>query len=238
MKRRKNISYLSFTVPFCYRLSDKNSDGYIPAFRFEFLTPLYDFIMRWITRESVFKPDLVRQMEIVKDYKVLDLGCGTATLTILIKKACAEAEVVGFDVDSKILAIARSKTKREGLTIEFNLGTALCLPYANNSFERVATSMVIHHLTRENKILALKEIFRVLKPDGELHIADFGKPQNILMHFPSLVIRRLEEASDNVKGLLPEFFQLAGFEKIEELGKYMSIFGTITLYKMCKCELS
>jgi ubiquinone/menaquinone biosynthesis C-methylase UbiE len=173
-------------------------------------------------------------MEIAKEYNVLDLGCGTATLTILIKKTRLEAGVVGFDADSKILSIARSKIKKAGLAIALNLGTALCLPYVNNSFERVASSMVIHHLTRENKILALKEVFRVLKPNGELHVADFGKPQNIIMHFPSLIIRHLEEASDNVKGLLPEFFQLAGFEEIEEIRKYMSIFGTISLYKMCK----
>ena len=227
-------NYLSFSVLFYYSVSEKNSAGYIPAFSCGFLTPLYDFVMRWITRESVFKPELVRQMEIAKEYKVLDLGCGTAMLTILIKKACVEAEVVGFDVDSKILAIARSKIRKTGLDIALNLGNALCLPYTNNSFERVASSMVLHHLARENKILALKEVFRILKPGGKLLVADFGKPQNILMRFPSLIIRHLEEASDNVKGSLPEIFHLAGFKEMEDIGKYMSIFGTISLYKMCK----
>ena len=215
-------------------MSDENSDRYIPAFSFEFLTPLYDFVMRWITRESVFKPELVRQMEIAKEDKVLDLGCGTATSTILIKKACLEAELVGFDVDLKILGIAQSKIKKAGFDIALNLGTVLCLPYRDSSFDRVASSMVLHHLTRENKILALKEVFRILKPAGELLVADFGKPQNIFMRCPSLIIRHLEEASDNVKGLLPEIFQLAGFGEIEEIGKYMSIFGTISLYKICR----
>ena len=219
-----------------YSLSDKNSVRYIPAFSFGFLTPLYDCIMRWVTRETVFKPSLVRQMEITREYKVLDLGCGTARLTVLIKKACPEAEVVGFDVDSRILGIAQSKIKKTGVDIALNLGTALCLPYADNSFDRVASSMVLHHLTRENKIRALKEVFRVLQPNGELHIADFGKPQNIPMHFPSLIIRHLEEACDSVKGLLPKIFQLAGFQEIKEKGKYSSLFGTIALYKMRKPE--
>jgi len=175
-------------------------------------------------------------MEIAEEHKVLDLGCGTATFTILIKKACPEAEVVGFDVDSRILSIAQSKIKKTGFDIALNLGTALCLPYTDNSFNRVASSMVLHHLTRENKIRALKEVFRVLKPNGELHIADFGKPQNIPMYFPSLIIRHLEEASDNIKGLLPEIFQLAGFQEIKEKGKYSSLFGNVSLYKMRKPE--
>src|SRR4030066_1051341 len=144
--RWRNRNYLLFSVLFNYSLSDKNSERHIPAFSFEFLTPLYDFVMRWITRESVFKPELVRQMEIAEEHKVLDLGCGTATLTILIKKACPEARVVGFDVDSRILAIARSKIKKADLDIALNLGTVLCLPYADNSFDRVASSMVLHHL--------------------------------------------------------------------------------------------
>ena len=234
--RWRNRNYLLFSVLFNYSLSDKNSERYIPAFSFEFLTPLYDFVMRWITRESVFKPELVRQMEIAKEDKVLDLGCGTATSTILIKKACLEAELVGFDVDLKILGIAQSKIKKAGFDIALNLGTGLCLPYRDSSFDRVASSMVLHHLTRENKIRALKEVFRVLQPDGELHIADFGKPQNIPMYFPSLIIRHLEEASDSVKGMLPEIFQLAGVQEIEEKGKYSSLFGTVALYKMRKPE--
>ena len=75
-----------------------------------------------------------------------------------------------------------------------------------------------------------------MQPNGELHIADFGKPQNIPMYFPSLIIRHLEEASDSVKGMLPEIFQLAGFQEIEEKGKYSSLFGTVALYKMRKPE--
>jgi hypothetical protein len=69
-----------------------------------------------------------------------------------------------------------------------------------------------------------------LKPKGELHVADLGKPQNTLMRLPSMVIRHIVESEDNVKGLLPHMFRIAGFKQVEENTKIMTIFGTVTLY--------
>jgi len=215
---------------------DRNRNKYIPAFSHDFLTPLYDFMMQWAARETAFKPRMVERARIEKGHRVLDIGCGTATLTILIKRAHPEAEVTGLDGDPKILAIARSKVKKTGLDIALDYGMAFELPYPENSFYRVISSMVFHHLTRENKVRTLKEVFRVLKPGGELHVADLGKPQNALMYLPSLFIRRLEEASDNVKGLLPEMFRDAGFGQVEEIARYMTIFGTISLYRAIKLD--
>jgi len=213
---------------------DRNRDKYIPAFSYGFLTPLYDFIMQWATRESTFKTRLVEQTKIEKGHRVLDIGSGTATLTILIKKAHPDAEVIGLDGDPKILEIARSKVTRAGQDIPLNYGMVFELPYPDDSFDRVISSMVFHHLTQENKIRSLKEVFRVLRPEGELHVADFGKPQNALMYLISLVIRCLEETSDNVKGLLPEMLRNAGFDQVRETARYMTIFGTLALYRARK----
>jgi len=208
--------------------------AYIPAFGYGFLAPLYDFVMQWAMRESTFKPRLMEQARIKKGHRVLDIGCGTATLTILVKKTHPEAEVVGLDGDPKILDIARSKVTKADLDIVLDYGMVFKLPYPDNSFDRVMSSMVFHHLTRENKALTLKEVFRVLKPGGELHIADFGKPQNTLMHLISLFIGHLEETSDNVKGLLPEILRNVGFEQVEEIARFMTMFGTVALYKAQK----
>ncbi len=54
----------------------------------------------------------MEQMRIEKGYRILDIGCGTGTLDIIIKKAYPDAEVVGIDGDPKILEIARSKIKK------------------------------------------------------------------------------------------------------------------------------
>ena len=123
---------------------------------------------------------------------MLDLGCGTGTFTLLAKKSQPSAEVTGIDIDPHILSIAREKATQANAKIKFDLGTAFNLPYPDNNFDRVISSLVFHHLTRENKLRALEEVLRVLKKNGELYIADMGKPQNLLMRLPSVVMGRLE----------------------------------------------
>ncbi|MGB9979552.1 class I SAM-dependent methyltransferase [Methanobacterium sp.] len=208
----------------------KKSNNYIPAFRYNWLTPFYDLIMK-LMRESTIKNDLVKSVSIKKNYKLLDLGCGTATLTILLKKTYPDVEIIGLDGDPKVLEIAKSKIKQEKLDIPLDEGMSFELPYEDNSFDLVVSSLMFHHLTHENKIRTFKEILRVLRDDGKLYFVDFGKPHNTLMYLISLVMRHLEETSDNIDGLLPEMLLKVGFSKIEEIKKYSTIFGSVYLYQ-------
>lgn len=211
-----------------------NQDKYIPALEYDWLTPFYDLLLRLTMPESIFKNQLVKQAQIEKDYHILDVGCGTGNLVILIKKTYPESEVVGLDVDKKILEIARSKIDKNGLDIHLDHGAALELPYSNFSFDCVFSSLVFHHLTKENKLRMLKEIYRILRAGGELHVADFGKPHNGIMSLISSIIWRSEEAYDNVKGLLPELFFDSGFVEVKKTRQFMTIFGTLSLFRARK----
>ena len=215
------------------------ADSYIPALSHDWLTPFYDSLIRWTMPETTFKRHLIEQARIKSGHRVLDLGCGTATLTLLIKKTHPEATVVGIDGDPKILKIAKRKSDQANLDITLDEGMGFDLPYPDASFDRVLSSLVFHHLSRENKVATLGEVHRVLRANGELHIADFGKPQNALMRFasfPCQVFDGFQTTADNVKGLMPEFIRSAGFVEVQESARYITLFGTLSLYASRKSK--
>jgi len=213
----------------------KRHPNYIPAFHFRWLTRWYDPMMRRLFPEEALKTALVAQARIQSGQHLLDMGCGTGTLTLLIKQIQPNATVYGLDVDPQVLDIARRKAEQQaGETIVLQQGTATCLPYLDGSFDRLFACLMLHHLTREDKRCALREAFRVLKPGGELHVADFGKPHGLAMWLISLAVRWAEEVHDNILGLLPVFMAEAGFCPVEETSRYRTVTGSIAFYRACK----
>jgi len=204
---------------------------YIPALRFDWLTPVYDPVLRRMMPESTLKQRLITQAQIVAGQRVLDLGAGTGTLTIMVKQACPGADVVGLDGDPRVLATARDKAAAAGVAISFDRGLATVLPYDEARFDRVLSSLMLHHLTTADKVLALRETWRVLRPGGELHVLDFGPPHNALAWLLSLVFRRLERTADVIGGRLPALFKQAGFTAVAQTGQQMTMLGTLAFYR-------
>ncbi len=214
-------------------VAGKTQNKYIPALRYDWLTALYDPLLQITMRERTFKHRLVEQANIQPHHRVLDLGCGTGTLTLLAKARQPEAEIIGIDGDAKVLSIAKDKAVKAEVAITFDQGLSYELPYPDESFDRVLTSLLFHHLTRENKECTLREIHRVLRPDGELHIADWGKPQNTVMRYAFYMVQLLdgfETTTDNMQGLLPRFMAEAGLKQMRETTRLSTMFGTLSLY--------
>ncbi|MGQ0827951.1 MAG: class I SAM-dependent methyltransferase [Bacteroidota bacterium] len=211
-----------------------SSEKYIPALRFSWLTKLYNPLIAFTMPELKFKKALIEQAHIKPVHRILDFGIGTATLSLMIKNAEPYTEVNGVDVDEKVLSIAEKKIKEANANITITKYDGVKLPYSNASFDRVLTSLVFHHLTAEQKHNSLVEIKRVLKPTGELHIADWGKASSVLMRSLFFFVQLLDgfkTTNDNVKGLLPAYMENAGFKQVEIKKNYATIFGTLTLYK-------
>jgi ubiquinone/menaquinone biosynthesis C-methylase UbiE len=206
-------------------------ERYIPAAGRDWLLPLYDPVLRFVLREGALKRRLLEQAAIRPGQRVLDVGCGTGTLAVMVKRACPEARVVGLDGDPKALAIARRKAARAGVEIAFDEGFADALPYPEASFDRVLSSLVFHHLGRETKLRSLAEILRVLAPGGTFHLLDFGRPVAWWERALCPLVLRSSEQRDNVAGRLARLLGEAGFCDVEELGHRGALVSSFWYYR-------
>ncbi|OGI14975.1 hypothetical protein A3K63_03040 [Candidatus Micrarchaeota archaeon RBG_16_49_10] len=218
-------------------MGKKNGKSYRLALSFRPLTQLYDPLIRVFMPEGRFKSALIEEANIRPGDRVLDFGCGTATLSIIAKRGHPDSDVTGVDVDEKVLDIARRKAARQGIGIRIDLYDGGRLPYGDGSFERVVSSLVMHHLAKGQKVKSLREIHRVLKPGGEIHIADFGPPRNPIMSMLSFILSLVEPISDNIKGMIPHHLESSGFVGVKEGRHFNTMFGTISLYSAKKPEL-
>jgi ubiquinone/menaquinone biosynthesis C-methylase UbiE len=109
---------------------------------------------------------------------VLDVGCGTGTLAILVQQRVgATGRVAGIDPGTQQIARARAKAARRNLPIEFQIGVIEHLPFPDQTFDVVVNTIMMHHLPDDLKRQGLAEIARVLKPGGRLALADFKRPE-------------------------------------------------------------
>jgi ubiquinone/menaquinone biosynthesis C-methylase UbiE len=214
-----------------------NNKHYIKALRFNWLTKYYDFIVSITTREKTFKKNLINYANLKDNDQVLDIGSGTGTLALLIKKSYPNISVSGLDGDSEIIKIAEEKAKKNKLKISFKQGLSFDLPFQDRHFDHCFSSLFFHHLTKSNKQKTFNEAFRVLKNGGQLNIADWGKPSNKLMRILFYIVQFLDgfqTTKGNVDGILPELMKKAGFVEINIQEEISTMLGTMTLYSAHK----
>ena len=206
---------------------------YLPAARFDFLTPVFDVFVRGTTRERTFKRRLLDQARLEGDIDVLDLGAGTGTLAIWAKQENPALRIRGLDGDPAILEQARRKAAARGVDVTFDEGLSYELPYEDASFDRVLSSLFFHHLVLADKERTIGEIARVLRPGGELHVADWGEPRSLPAKVGAAAIRRFdgdEPTRDNLAGRLPELFEAGGLADAQERERIAAPMGVISLY--------
>jgi ubiquinone/menaquinone biosynthesis C-methylase UbiE len=111
--------------------------------------------------------------------QVLDVGCGTGTLALDVQRRVGAAgRVCGIDPGAEQIARARAKAARRRLPIEFQVGVIEQLPFPDQTFDAVLSTLMMHHLPASLEQQGLAEIARVLKPGGRLVIADFTRKQD------------------------------------------------------------
>lgn len=128
---------------------------YVPAAGHDLILPLYDPIVTLLGADST-RAVLVDQAALPPGHRVLEIGCGTGSLALVIKRLHPAVDVVGLDPDPRALVRARRKAERAALSIEFDRGFAGELPYARASFDRVFSSFMFHHLRGSEKRRCVK----------------------------------------------------------------------------------
>jgi ubiquinone/menaquinone biosynthesis C-methylase UbiE len=168
---------------------------------------------------------------------ILDVGCGTGTLAILLARAAPEARIVGLDPDPAILARARVKAATAGANVSFRAGFARDATAAGSDFDTVVSSLVFHQVPMDEKRAGLAAMFAALKPGGHLHIADYGEQRTALMRGLFRIIQALdgvENTEPNARGVLPQLMREAGFFDIDEHAVIPTPTGSISLYRATK----
>ncbi len=118
--------------------------------------------------------------------RLIDCGCGPGSITVDLAEAVAPGTTVGIDLRLHALAEARALARERGIaTLTFQAASVYQLPYASGAFDVAFTSALLQHLA--SPLEALREIRRVLKPDGVIGIVDasstisFRHPTNALL---------------------------------------------------------
>ncbi len=115
--------------------------------------------------------------------KVLDLAGGTGDLTAKFSQLVGkQGKVVLADINSSMLNVGRDKLRDKGLVqnIDYVQANAQYLPFEDNTFDIVTIAFGLRNVT--DKDMALRSIYRVLKPGGRLLVLEFSKPEHELIN--------------------------------------------------------
>ncbi|HJZ95808.1 MAG TPA: class I SAM-dependent methyltransferase [Candidatus Solibacter sp.] len=203
---------------------------YLPAAGYHWSLPFYDPIVKLLGGEKA-RGVLIDQAALQPGHRVLDIGCGTGTMAVLVKRQHPDVEIIGIDPDPKALSRARRKAARAGVSIQFDQGFGDELPYPESSFDRVFSSFMFHHLPAEEKGKTLRAVRRVLKPGGRFHMLDFERPEAGVHGFLARLFHASERMKDNSESRVLSLIKEAGFGDPRKVGERTMFSGQIAYFQ-------
>ena len=200
--------------------------SYLPAAGLDLFLPLYDPLVKLLGADRARKK-LFDQASVRPHHRVLDIGCGTGTFAVALKRWVPSVEVIGLDPDPRALARSQRKAARAGVSIRFDQGFANGLPYSDAHFDRVFSSLMFHHLSHDTKLGTMREVRRVLKPGGSFHLLDFEQEGSHSHNPLARWLHANERMQDNNRARILEWMRAADFVEPRVLDSEQPIFGKI-----------
>jgi ubiquinone/menaquinone biosynthesis C-methylase UbiE len=192
---------------------------YLPAAGSDWSLPLYDPCVKLLGGDAI-RRRLIAQADLQPGHRVLEIGCGTGTLLMLTAAAQPLVRLTGLDPDPKALDRARRKAATASVPFQLDRGFSDALPYSDASFDRVFSAFMFHHLQgTDEKLGTLREVRRVLKPGGRLHLVDFAKPASASTRFMMRGLHSSHRLADNATGRIVSLMNSAGLADAKEVGR-------------------
>ncbi|HEX6927524.1 MAG TPA: class I SAM-dependent methyltransferase [Longimicrobiaceae bacterium] len=146
--------------------------------------------------------------------RVLDVGCGTGTLAMEIrKKVGSEGVVHGIDASPEMVALAKEKAAARQLDIGYKVAAAQHLPFEDGSFDAILCTMVMHHLPRDQRADAIAEMFRVLVPGGRALIVDLSREGGLLARMNPIVLLHGQQSLETIREV-EDLIRKRGFQEV------------------------
>lgn len=199
---------------------------FMPAAGRDLFLPLYDPFVSLFGGDRARK-ELINQARLEHNHRVLDVGCGTGTLVMLLKKQYPSVQVAGIDPDPKALQRAKSKAARAKVALQLDQGFADELPYEDGSFDRVLSSLMFHHVEAQDREKMLREARRVLKSNGSLHLLDLTIGDDGAHGFLASLVHSREQLKDNSEVRIVELMRRAGFSQASKIKDSSMFLGAL-----------
>ncbi|MBG1262997.1 class I SAM-dependent methyltransferase [Nostoc commune] len=170
-RRRHSYRRDDVIIPSYY--SSQNFHGVTGGYLNSGAAVTYDPITQYVLppNESIVRQALVDAVK-VKPRRILDLGCGTGSTTLMLKQVFPEAEVIGLDLSPYMLVRAEDKARNAGLDIVWRHGNAEKTGLSDATFDLVTASLLFHETPDAVSLAILRESFRLLVTGGQVLILD------------------------------------------------------------------
>jgi ubiquinone/menaquinone biosynthesis C-methylase UbiE len=212
-------------------------NNFNPALYYRFLTPYYDWLFKCLLPDKKIRATLKNHFKIDEGATIIDLGCGTATLTIQLSETFKNATVIGIDADAEILAIAGNKLNGQLTNLQFVIGNCTQLQFQSQTIDAVVSSFLFCNLTDDDKQKNIAEAKRVLKTGGCFYIVEWGKPASFMASSGFYILQLLggfKNTNAIRKGLLFSMLTASSL-KVKQFHKINTVLGTIYFYGAKNC---
>jgi SAM-dependent methyltransferase len=210
-----------------------------PDSRPHWLTTAYDVAIRTLTRERRWRRALLHQIAPQPKDRIADIGCGTGSQAILLKRECPLASVYALDPNPDLLVRAEAKAARKGAGVHFMhvMPDEIGIRLASIRPGKIVSSLAFHQVPMEGKRRLIDAMFESLPSGGQIHIADYGWQRTSAMRIGFRMVQSLDGGTNtqpHADGCIPVLLEQGRFVRVVETAVIPTVTGSISLYRGVK----